>query len=149
MFSKRTNRNSRPKRQRAGFSLVELMVVMVIIGLLAGVISLSVNSYLVRGKQGVAKLEIAKLSEAINSFYVAHDRYPTTQEGLAVLAQRTEKAVEGFIPRIKDDPWGNEYDYISPARSGPFEIVCYGADKREGGTGADTDIVSTELGDDR
>ena len=155
MFSKQVNRNAligsfgTPTVRRAGFSLVELMVVMVIIGLLAGVVTLSVRSYLISSKQNVARLDLSKLSEALDSFYVAHDRYPTTQEGLAALAQKTSKFPDGIIQRVQRVPWGNDYDYISPARNAPFEIVTYGADKREGGDGADMDIISTELGGER
>lgn len=136
-------------KRRSGFSLVELMVVMVIIGLLAGVVTLTVQSRLVTSRQNIAKLELSRLSEAINSFYVQYNRYPTTQEGLQILIQPSEKFTEGVIVKLNKDPWGNDYDYISPARNAPFEIITYGADKREGGSGADTDISTLDLGDDR
>lgn len=132
-------------RTRAGFSLVELMVVIVIIGLLSGVVTISVRSYLIASKQNVAKLEISKICSALETFYITFDRYPTSQEGLAVLAEKTDDFPEGLLPRIPNDPWRNAYEYVSPGKNSAYEVICYGADSREGGAGADKDIISSEL----
>jgi general secretion pathway protein G len=121
------------------------MVVIVIIGMLSGVVTVSVRSYLISSKQNVARLEISKLSQAIETFFVTYDRYPTSQEGLDVLAARSEAYPEGLLNFIPLDPWGNPYEYISPGRSRPFDVISYGADHGEGGSGADTDIRSDEL----
>jgi general secretion pathway protein G len=130
---------------RRGFSLVELMVVIVIIGLLAGVATMSVRSYLVRGKQGVARLEIAKICQAIDTFYSQFDRYPTNDEGLAILAAKTQEFPDGLLNKIPIDPWGQPYQYNQPGRNTPYEVISYGGDHREGGTGADADLSSADV----
>jgi general secretion pathway protein G len=135
-------------RRRSGFTLVELMVVIVIIGLLAGVTTISVRSYLVRGKQNVAKLEIAKICQALDTFYGHFDRYPTPDEGLAALATKSDAFPDGLLSKLPVDPWGHSYEYLVPGRSGPYEVISYGADHREGGTGGDADIASSALGPD-
>lgn len=134
------------KRQRArGFSLVELMVVIVIIGLLASVVTFSVRSYLIRSKQNVAKLEISKMMQALETFYATYDRFPTNEEGLDILAARSDEFSDGLLSFIPTDPWGHDYEYLSPGRNREFDIICYGADHREGGTGADADLRSDEI----
>jgi general secretion pathway protein G len=135
-----------PRRlRRGGFSLIELMVVIVIIGLLAGVATMSVRSYLIRGKQGVAKLEIAKIAQAIDTFYSQFDRYPTNDEGLAILAAKSKEFPDGLLNKTPVDPWGQAYQYNQPGRSAPYDVICYGADHREGGTGADADLSNTDV----
>lgn len=133
------------RNRNAGFSLVELMVVIVIIGLLAGVVTFSVRSYLILSKQNVAKLEISKFAQALETFYTSRDRYPTNEEGLAVLTKPSDDFPNGLLSFLPDDPWGQPYEYVSPGRSAAFEVVSYGADHREGGAGADKDLRSDEL----
>ncbi len=130
---------------RCGFSLVELMVVIVIIGMLASVVTFSVRSYLIRSKQNVAKLEISKMSQALETFYSNYDRYPTNEEGLAILAAPSDDFPDGLLSFIPEDPWGHGYEYVSPGRTQAFDIVSYGADHREGGSGADKDLRSDEI----
>lgn len=131
---------------RQAFTLVELMVVIVILGLLSGVVTMSVRSYLIRSKQNVAKMEISKICQALETFYTTYDRYPKNQEGLAALSQPSDDFVEGILTFIPVDPWGNPYEYVSPGKSSPYDVSCYGADHREGGAAADKDITSAELG---
>lgn len=137
----------RPHRRRA-FTLVELMVVIVIIGLLAGVVTISVRSYLIRGKQSVARLEIAKICQALDTFYAEFDRYPPNEQGLESLVENTDAFPDGLLNKLPTDPWGFAYEYHSPGRTMPYEVICYGADNREGGTAADADISSEDLGAD-
>lgn len=134
---------------RGGFSLVEIMVVLVIIGLLAGLVGVNVRGYLVRAKQNTAKSEIATISDALEAFYTEYDRYPTNEEGLAILAQPTERIAEPLLDREPLDPWRNAYVYNQPGREGPYEVLSLGADGREGGddNSADADIVSWDLDD--
>lgn len=129
--------------QRA-FTLVELMVVVVILGILATIVTVSVNDYLVKGKQTAAKAEIARISEALNLFYLDHDRYPDNDEGLAALKQTTPQHPQGILQGDLLDPWGRLYVYVYPGVHGVFDLLSLGADGQEGGTGADTDVVSWE-----
>ena len=71
--------------------------------------------------------------------------YPTSQEGLAVLAAKSDAFPEGLLDFLPVDPWGHAYEYVSPGRVRPFEIISYGADHREGGSGGDLDIRSDEI----
>jgi general secretion pathway protein G len=132
-------------RSTKAFTLVELMVVLVILALLAGVVTVSVRSYLLRSKQNVAKLEISKMMQAIESFYATMNRYPTNAEGLEILAAKTDEISDGFLTFVPTDPWGNAYEYRSPGLESEYEILCFGEDRREGGTGKDRDITSNEL----
>lgn len=133
------------KRPVHGFTLVELMVVIVILGLLSGVVTVSVRSYLIRSKQNVAKMEISKISQAVETFYTTYDRYPTNEEGLGVLAESSNEFTEGLLTFVPSDPWGNPYEYTSPGRTQAYEIVSYGGDRREGGNGADMDLSSATM----
>ena len=124
--------------RRAAFTLIEVMIVVVIIGLLAGIVTYSTVGYLEKAKDKKARADIAHYVGAIDAFYLEHGRFPTNQEGLKVLAPK-------FIKVVQNDPWGNAYLYISPGKKGPYEVMSYGADGREGGTGAGTDITSSDV----
>lgn len=134
-------------RVRGGFSLVEIMVVLVIIGLLASVVTLNVRGYLVNGKRNAAKVDVAKLSDAIETFYISHDRYPTNEEGIGVLTLPSDTMPEPLIDRVPQDPWGRPYQYNVPGREGPYELYSLGADGREGGdlNTAEADITNWNL----
>jgi general secretion pathway protein G len=114
------------------------MIVVVIIGLLAGVVTYSTATYLDKAKRTRAKTDLASLSQAVDHFYLDNSRYPSNQEGLKVLAPQ-------YVKAIPNDPWGRPYVYASPGRSAPFDILSLGADGREGGSGADADISNANL----
>ena len=133
------------RRHRPGFTLVELMVVLVILAMLSGVVTVSIRAYVLRSKQSVAKIEISKMVNAADTFFATLDRYPTNAEGLAVLAAKSDEFPEGLLTFVPNDPWGNAYEYRSPGAEDEYEIISFGADKREGGTGANKDITSMEL----
>ena len=142
------NRKCKRSVRRQGFSLVELMVVMVILGMLAGLVAVRTRGYLIQSKQNVAKFEIAEFVKAIDTFYATNSRYPTTDEGLEIL---TEPSNANPVPIMKDiplDPWNNPYEYVSPGSTEPFEIVSLGADGREGGEGENRDFSSESLDED-
>jgi general secretion pathway protein G len=128
-----------------GFSLIEVLVVMVIIGLLASLVVFRTRSYLVASKQNAAKAEIAKIVQALESFYAANDRYPTNEEGLEVLVSSSEAFPDGLLNKVPTDPWKHAYQYNSPGRTGPFEVICLGGDGREGGESTARDISSDDL----
>lgn len=139
---------SKQRRNRSGFSLVELMVVIVIIGLLAGAVSIRVRSYLIRGKRNVAKLEIAKICEAIDTYYTQYDQFPSSGKGLSELVEKSTAFPDGLLSKVPTDPWGNAYQYNHPGRTRPYEVICFAAGGREGGEGEEADISSDDLGGD-
>lgn len=141
MCSRQRHRNA-PRR---AFSLVELLVVLVIIGLLAGAVTMGVRNFLVKGKQNTARMEIASICAAIDSFYTIYGRYPSNEEGIDLLSRKTDKLPDPLLKQPPIDPWGRRYQYNQPGRSGPYEVICYGADGREGGEGEDADLVSWNL----
>jgi general secretion pathway protein G len=135
-------------RTRA-FSLIEVMVVLVIIGLLASVVTVNVRGHLMKAKQNTARMEIATLCDALESYYTSNDRYPTNDEGLSVLTRTSTSQPEPLIKQMPVDPWGRAYQYNQPGRGAPYEIISLGADGREGGNGADADVISTDLKEKR
>lgn len=139
----------RKRTIRRAFSLVEIMVVLVIIGLLAGLVTINVRGYLVRAKQNAARAEIATITEALESYYTLHDRYPGNERGLAALTEPSERMSEPLMRQAPVDPWGRPYQYNQPGRSGPYEVLTLGADGREGGEDADADIGSWDLKEQR
>jgi general secretion pathway protein G len=118
-----------------GFSLVEVMIVVVIIGLMAGVVAYATTGYMERAKKQRARSDIATYAGAVDAYYLAHGRYPTNQEGLAVLAP-------DFIKLLQSDPWGHPYQYVQPGKDHAFDLISYGADGREGGAEADADVTN-------
>ena len=135
----------RRRRPRLAFSLIEFTAVLALMAILAGIVSVSVHHLLIKGKQDAAKAQIANLRSAVETYFVDTGHYPTNDEGLAVLTQKSAKVSEPLLPQLPADPWGNPYEYLCPGPSQPFAIVCLGADGREGGTGADSDISSENL----
>ena len=131
-------RFSKCSQSRRAFSLIEIMIVVVIIGLMAGVVTLATTGYLERAKKERARSDLATYSTALDSFYLQKGKFPDTQEGLKAL-------VPDFVKAITNDPWGHPYQYLKPGKNGPYEIITYGADGREGGNGADADISSSDL----
>ncbi|HEX8064565.1 MAG TPA: type II secretion system major pseudopilin GspG, partial [Allosphingosinicella sp.] len=122
-------------RNEKGFTLVELMVVIVIIGLLATVVIINVLPATDKAAITKAKADVATLEQGVEMFRLNKLRYPNGSEGLqAVVAER-------YVKRLPKDPWGNAYHYVQPGKDGrQFDIYSYGADGREGGEGQDADI---------
>jgi len=131
--------------RRPAFTLVELMVVVVIVGVMATVVTLSVTDYLVTAKQNVARSEIATINNALKLFFMENDRYPTYDEGLAILKKKTASHPGGILSSDLQDPWKHDYIYVYPGTHGAYDLVSYGADGQQGGTGANTDITSWDL----
>ena len=107
-----------------------------------------VRGYLLAGKQNVAKLEVSKIVQGLETYYTLYDRYPTNEEGLDALVEPSDKFPDGILSRVPRDPWGRPYEYARPGRGGPFEVLSLGADGREGGDGGDADVGSDDLGPD-
>ncbi len=137
-----------PAAQRAqgGFTLMELLLVLVIVGLLAAVVGPTLYQRIQPAKEAAARVQIENFAVALDSFLVDVGRYPGTQEGLAALRAQPAGAERWHGPYLKKelplDPWGQPYLYRAPGRSGGYEIISYGADGREGGEGENADINS-------
>lgn len=139
----------RAERKDAGFTLVEMLVVITIIGLIMGLVGPRVLNYLAESKVKAARIQIESLASSLDLYYLDLGRYPSTAEGLAALTQRPGAAAAWNGPYLKNgavpnDPWGHAYIYHSPSEHGPYEILSYGSDGREGGAGAAGDIKSWE-----
>jgi|SRR5581483_7818215 len=122
---------------QAGFTLVEMLVVITIIGLIMGLIGPRVLGYLSDSKVKTAKIQIQGFSSALDLFYLDNGRYPTSSEGLAALAQKPDGAATWNGPYLNGgalppDPWGRPYVYKVPGQHGPYEIMSLGPEGREG-----------------
>ena len=139
------NRNRWQKDSR-GFTLIELMVVVVILGLLAAFVAPKFFGKLSTAKVKAAKVQIEMFGTALDGFRLDVGRYPTTEEGLKALREKpsgVDKWEGPYLPKeIPLDPWGNAYVYRSPSEYGDYDIVSYGLDKAEGGEGENQDVVS-------
>ena len=124
-------------RAQRGFTLVEMLVVLAIIGMIVGLVGPRVLNYLNDAKVKTAKIQIENLASSLDLFYLDMGRYPTTEEGLAALVQRPGGAAEWSGPYIKAnsapmDPWGHPYIYRAPGQNGPFDIGSLGPENRDG-----------------
>jgi len=141
------DRRENPKRTRqGGFTLLELMVVIVIIALLAAIVMPRFLGATDKARVGAAKAQISSFKQALGLYKLEFKKYPTTSEGLEALVNNEQ---ENFLDQdnIPKDPWDNDYVYTSPGtQNHDFEIVSYGADGQPGGADKfDKDIVSWDL----
>ncbi|HXW68537.1 MAG TPA: type II secretion system major pseudopilin GspG [Dissulfurispiraceae bacterium] len=130
-----------------GFTLVELLVVLVILGLLAALVGPQLFPKLGKGKQSAAKAQIELFGQSLDQFRLDVGRYPTTQEGLAALVTNPgiDKWEGPYLKKgLPNDPWGRPYIYTCPGTHGEYDIVSYGRDGQPGGEGEDRDVVSWE-----
>jgi len=145
------NVSNRPLRQRIarGFTLVEIMVVVVIIGILGALVVPKLLSRTGESRVTAAKVDIATLMQALKLYKLDNQRYPTTDQGLnALIAKPTSGPTAngwktgGYVEKLPTAPWGNPYQYLSPGVNGEIDVFSLGADGQPGGTGDDSDIGS-------
>jgi len=130
----------------AGFTLLELLVVLVIIGLLAGYVGPKYFSQLGKSEAKVARAQMDAIEKALDHYRLDTGRYPTTEQGLAALNARPTNEAKWAGPYLKKevppDPWGRPYQYLSPGQHGDYDLVSYGKDGQPGGTAESADITS-------
>ena len=139
-------------RNTAGFTLIEIMVVIIILGLLAAIVMPRIVGETDRARYEQAKVQMRILEDALKRYKLDNGRFPTTEQGLESLVQKPTIGVVprswptgGYLdkPEIPVDPWGNKYVYISPGQHGPdYDLKSYGADGIEGGEEYDQDVES-------
>ena len=151
-FSQVSRRRGRGRA--GGFTLIEIMVVVVIIGLLAAVIVPTVISKVDEARVAKAKQDIQSLETALTMYRLDNSKYPTSEQGLAALStQPTDPSIKhwrpgGYLQRVSKDPWGNEYQYVYPGTHGKeYDLYSLGADGQPGGEGIDADIGNWNIGD--
>ncbi len=130
-----------------GFTLIEIMVVVVILGILAALIAPNILGRTGEARITAAKSDINSIGNALDLYKLDNFAYPSTDQGLEALVNKPSGYPEpvnwnadGYLKSLPKDPWGNEYQYVSPGRNGPYDLYSLGADKREGGEGENADI---------
>lgn len=139
----------RKNRTEKGFTLLELLVVLGIIAMLAGIVGPQVMKHMGASKTKAAKVQIEDLSAALDMYKLDTGRYPTTEQGLVALVEKPADSKRWNGPylrkaKVPQDPWVEDYHYASPGEHGKFDIYSYGADNKEGGEGEDQDINGWE-----
>nr|WP_316641425.1 type II secretion system major pseudopilin GspG [uncultured Roseateles sp.] len=129
-----------------GFTLLELLVVMVIIGLLAGYVGPKFFGQIGKSEVKAAKAQIDGLQKALDQYRIDMGRYPSTEQGLAVLVTKPSDEPRWAGPylskAVPKDPWQHEFQYRSPGEHGEYDLLSFGKDGRPGGEGEDADLVS-------
>ncbi len=134
-------------RIQQGFTLIEIMVVMVILGLLVAIVAPNIMGRSDQAKVTVAKTQLSNIANALDLYRLDNSHYPSTQQGLKALVSKPSGSPEprnynpdGYLKSVPEDPWGKEYEYISPGTEGPYDLFSYGSDGRQGGEGDASDI---------
>lgn len=138
--------------RQTGFTLIEIMVVMVILGLLVAVVAPNVLDKGEKARRDVAKTQLRNIANALDMYKLDNFSYPSTEQGLEALVTKPAGSPEpknwnksGYLPSVPKDPWKNEYQYVSPGSQGPFDLYSLGPDGREGGDEDDADISLSDL----
>lgn len=143
-----------PFRSTQGFTLIELLVVLIIIGILAGYVGPKIMGHPEEAKRTMAAVQITSLETALESYKLDNGFYPSTEQGLQALVEAPSAGrlpakwrAGGYLTKRKvpQDPWGNDYIYLSPGSHGDFDIISYGSDGQAGGEGDEKDITNWTL----
>jgi general secretion pathway protein G len=137
------------RRRAGGFTLIEIMVVVVIMGVLAALVVPKLLGRAAESKVAAAKIDIATIMQSLKLYKLDNQRYPTTEQGLQALLTKPTSGpaangwkAGGYLEKMPKDPWGNSYQYLSPGVKGEVDVFSYGADGQPGGTGDDADVGS-------
>ena len=140
------------RKSQAGFTLLELMVVLVILGALIGLVAPNILGRSDEAKVSVAKTQIRNIMSALDLYKLDNGNYPSTSQGLQALVTKPAGFPEaknwkdsGYMQKLPEDPWGNEFLYISPGADGQYDLLSLGSDGREGGTGDAADLSKADL----
>lgn len=139
-------------RRMIGFTLIEIIVVVVIIGLLAAVIAPNIFGQVEKARLNRALSDLRSIESALGLYRLDNFNYPTTEQGIQALVTKPTGSPEpknwkkgGYIPRLPLDPWGSEYQYVSPGTNGEFDLFTYGADGKQGGEENNKDLSTADL----
>jgi len=137
-------------RRSGGFTLIELMVVIMILGVLAALVVPRVMSRPDEARAIAARQDIAQVMQALKLYRLDNGRYPTTEQGLQALVSRPSSGPaaenwKSYLDKLPKDPWGRPYQFLSPGLKGEIDVFSLGADGQSGGTGSDADVGSWDL----
>ncbi|MEY2953608.1 MAG: type secretion system major pseudopilin GspG [Pseudomonadota bacterium] len=141
------NTRPTPRRRLSGFTLIELMVVLVIIGVLAALIVPNVLDRADDARVTAARTDVSNLTQALKLYKLDNQRYPTAEQGLqALIARPTTNPVptnwKPYLEKLPNDPWGRAYQYLNPGVKAEIDVMSFGADGQPGGEGKNADIGS-------
>lgn len=142
-----TSKNLNMPKRNQGFTLIEIMVVMVILGLLVAIVAPNIMGRSDQAKVTVAETQLSNIANALDLYRLDNSHYPSTQQGLEALVSKPTGSPEpknwnpdGYLKSVPEDPWGAEYQYVSPGTEGPYDLYSYGSDGQPGGEGDAADI---------
>jgi general secretion pathway protein G len=140
------------RRRQRGFTLIEIMIVVVIIGLLAAIIAPNLLGRVDEARVAKARQDIQSIETALTMFRLDNSKYPTTEQGLRALVQQpTDPSIrhwrpDGYVSKASKDPWGYDYQYVFPGtHGGKYDLFSLGADQQPGGEGVDADIGNWDV----